>query len=71
MLFRSFDTGRRDEALKLQEEVLALSRKVLSPEHSDTIAAMNNLGNSYYLTGRLEEALKMREEVLNLRRKPL
>jgi tetratricopeptide (TPR) repeat protein len=31
------DAGRRDEALKLREEVLALRRKVLGPEHPDTL----------------------------------
>ena len=31
------------EALKLREEVLTLSRKVLGPEHPDTLEAMGNL----------------------------
>ena len=42
-----FAAGRRDEALKLREEVLALSRKVNGPEHPDTLGAMNNLAISY------------------------
>ena len=64
-----YAAGRRDEALKLREEVLALSRKVLGPEHPDTLMAMNNLANSYDDAGRRDEALKLREEVLALRRK--
>ena len=61
--------GRRDEALKLREEVLALRRKVLGPEHPDTLMAMDNLADSYADAGRRDEALKLREEVLPLRRK--
>src|ERR1035441_8608433 len=38
--------GRRDEALKLREQALALCRKVNGPEHPSTLMAMNNLANS-------------------------
>jgi len=51
--------------------VLALRRKVLGPEHADTVNAMNDLANSYDVAKRGEEALKMREEVLALSRKVL
>jgi tetratricopeptide (TPR) repeat protein len=63
--------GRRDEALKLREEVLALSRKVLGPEHPDTLKAMINLANSYFDTCRRDEEIKLLEEVLPLCRKVL
>ena len=63
--------GRRDEALKLMEEVLTLRRKVLGPEHPETLEAMSNLANSYGEAGRRDEALKLREEVLTLSRKVL
>ena len=65
------DAGRRDEALKLREEVLPLSRKVNGPEHPDTLGAMNNLALSYSAAGRRDEALKLLEEVLPLSRKVL
>jgi len=65
------DAGRREEALKLREEVLALCRKVLGPQHPDTLRIMHNLALSYSDAGRREEALKLREEVLALRRKVL
>jgi tetratricopeptide (TPR) repeat protein len=61
--------GRRDEALKLFEEVLALRREVNGPEHPDTLLAMGNLSTSYAEAGRRDEALRLREEVLALRRK--
>jgi tetratricopeptide (TPR) repeat protein len=37
------EAGRRGEALKLREQVLALDRKVLGPEHPGTLNAMNKL----------------------------
>jgi tetratricopeptide (TPR) repeat protein len=67
----SYDAGRRDEALKLREELLPLRRKVNGPEHPDTLKAMHNLAISYDHAGRLDEAVKLREEVLMLRRKVL
>jgi tetratricopeptide (TPR) repeat protein len=63
------EAGRRDEALKLREQVLPLRRKVLGPEHADTLKSMHNLANSYDEVGRLDEALKLREEALPLSRK--
>jgi tetratricopeptide (TPR) repeat protein len=64
-----FAAGRHDEALKLREEVLPLRRKVLGPEHPETLNIMNNLANSYFAAGRHEEALKLKEEVVSIRRK--
>jgi tetratricopeptide (TPR) repeat protein len=61
--------GRRDEALKLLEETLALSRKVLGPEHPDTLITMNSLAQFYLAAGRRDEALKLLEEALALYRK--
>jgi tetratricopeptide (TPR) repeat protein len=63
------DGGRQDEALKLREETLGLRRKVLGPQHPETIVAMANLASSYFDLGRREEALKLREETLALSRK--
>jgi len=60
------DTGRREEALKLREQVLALRPKVSGPEHPDTLRAMYNLAESYAEAGRRDEALKLREQVLAL-----
>jgi eukaryotic-like serine/threonine-protein kinase len=71
LAFSYDDDGRRDEALKLREEVLALYRKVLSPEHPDTLRAMRNLAISYESANRRDEALNLREQVLALRRKVL
>jgi tetratricopeptide (TPR) repeat protein len=66
-LASSYDhAGRRAEALKMNEEMLALSRKVRGPEHPLTLMAMNNVAISCNQAGRLDEALKLREERLPL-----
>jgi tetratricopeptide (TPR) repeat protein len=71
-LATSYDeAGRRDEALKLREQVLEYHRKVRGPEHPVTLEAMNSLAASYDEAGRQDEALKLREQVLALRRKLL
>jgi tetratricopeptide (TPR) repeat protein len=55
-----------DEAIKLQEEVLTLSRKVRGSEHPDTLVATGNLATFYSAAGRKNEAIKLREEALAL-----
>jgi tetratricopeptide (TPR) repeat protein len=61
--------GRRDEALTMWEDMLALRRKVLGSEHPDTIKAMNSLAPSYYQAGRIDDATKLWEKALTLSRK--
>jgi tetratricopeptide (TPR) repeat protein len=58
--------GKRADALKLQEETLALRKAHLGPDHPDTLASMSNLANSYAAVGRHEDALKLHEEALAL-----
>ena len=58
------DAGRREEALKLREEVLALRRKVLGPEHRDTLLAMDNLAYAYRLERRFADAEPLYREHL-------
>ncbi|HWB03677.1 MAG TPA: serine/threonine-protein kinase [Verrucomicrobiales bacterium] len=65
------DAGRRDEALKVFQELLPLIRRIKGPEHSDTLDVMQMLALSLRDTKRYEEALKLREEVLTLTRKVL
>src|SRR5205807_1644419 len=55
---------RRDDALKMREEVLALRRKASGPEHPATLWAMNNLAASYRTADRRDEAIKVQEEVV-------
>jgi tetratricopeptide (TPR) repeat protein len=60
------DLGRHKEALKLNEETLALLKAKLGSDHPHTLKSMNNLANSYSDLGRHEEALKLNEETLTL-----
>ncbi|MCX6878398.1 MAG: tetratricopeptide repeat protein, partial [Verrucomicrobia bacterium] len=63
--------GRLDEALKLLEDLLPLFRKVLGPEHPDTLAAMGNLAVCFANAGRRDEAIKLLQKVLPLSRQVL
>jgi len=65
------DAGRPDEALKLQEEVLPLRRKVSGPEHRETLGAMTNLSVAYTAAGRLSEAVALQEQALAIKRRVL
>jgi tetratricopeptide (TPR) repeat protein len=56
--------GRRDDALKLYEEVLARREAALGPDHPDTLSSMRNLATSDVALGRHAEALKLRVETL-------
>ena len=46
-------------------------RKVLGPEHPETLWSMNGLASSYYRLGRSKEAARLYEEPLVIRRKVL
>jgi tetratricopeptide (TPR) repeat protein len=63
------EAGRRDEALKLREELLALRRKVNGPENPETLRAIQDLAVFYFNAGRQDEAVKLEEEALTLSRK--
>ena len=63
--------GRHAEALKLNEETLALRRAKLGPDHPDTLKSMHNLAASYDALGRHADAVKLREETLALRKAKL
>ena len=67
----TYDTGHFDEALKMREAVLALRRKVLGPEHPDTLNTMHYLAFSYHKADLGKKAIAMLEEVLASRRKVL
>ena len=61
--------GRHDEPIELRKERLTIQRKVLGPEHPDTLNAMNHLANSYFSAGRQNEASKIYEELIQLQPK--
>jgi|GEM_PF-3304336 len=63
--------GRLPESEKLRADMLAVQRRVLGPEHPDTLASMNNLADALGEEGRLPEAEQLLREALDLRRKVL
>ena len=56
------DLNRHDDALKLREVTLALSKTRLGFNNLGTLKSMNNLANSYDIVLRHADALKLREE---------
>ena len=54
--------GESDLAVRQHERALALQRRVLGPDHPDTLVSLNNLALAYYEAGRVDEALPLHEE---------
>jgi tetratricopeptide (TPR) repeat protein len=63
------ESGRREEAIKLREEFLAVSRKVNGSDNPKTVDAMVLLSRTYMRLGRQQEAIKLGEEALAISRK--
>jgi tetratricopeptide (TPR) repeat protein len=61
--------GQAEEAMKMLVELLAIRRKVLGPEHPDTLLAMGNLAHCHFQAGRREDAIQLQEQRLTLSRK--
>ena len=63
------EAGRRDEALKLREQVLALRRKVLGPDHPATLNTLNYIARTLAASDALEirngtNAVRLAEEAV-------
>jgi hypothetical protein len=56
------DAGRR--SLDIAQRQLAVSERLLGPEHPSTLTARNNLASSYQSAGRTQEAIDLLEQVL-------
>jgi hypothetical protein len=54
------NAGRLDEAIPLQERVLADRERVQGNTHPETLASRNNLANAYQVAGRQAEAENLR-----------
>ncbi|MFJ7911284.1 tetratricopeptide repeat protein [Kitasatospora sp. NPDC096204] len=65
------NAGYTDDALRLQEEVLADRQRVLGRDHSATLTARNNLASTYRDAGRTDDAVNLMEQVLADRRRVL
>ena len=58
------NADRRDEALKLADEVVRLRPKVSGPEHGDTILGMIRLAAAKMIVGRVDEAISLQLEAI-------
>lgn len=64
-----YESGRRDEAIKLREQFLGASRTVNGLENPNTVDSMVLLSRTYARVGRQQEGIKLGEEALALSRK--
>ena len=55
----------------LGSETLAIERRVLGPEHPDTLALMNNLANGYQSDGKFAQAEALHSQALEAQRRVL
>jgi tetratricopeptide (TPR) repeat protein len=59
-----FQLGKNDEARALDEELLPIRKRVLGPEHPETLATINSLANTWRHDGNVEKAKPLYEQVL-------
>jgi len=58
-----FYDNRRDQAVKMQEETVALRCKVIGLKHPDTLQSMSNLAQMYHAAARWDDTLKLLKQV--------
>jgi hypothetical protein len=63
--------NRHADAVKLGEDTLAAQKRVLPPDHPDTLGSMHNLAVSYFKLNCPAEAVKLLEETLAARKRTL
>ncbi|WP_157849814.1 MULTISPECIES: tetratricopeptide repeat protein [Streptomyces] len=56
--------GRTDDAVALQERVLADHERIFGSDHPETLICRNNLATSYQQAGRTDDAIRLQERVL-------
>ena len=63
--------GRTNDAITIEEAVLADRERILGPDHPDTLHSRANLAHSYWQIGRTDEAITIEEAVLADRKRIL
>jgi non-specific serine/threonine protein kinase/serine/threonine-protein kinase len=63
--------ARFAQAEKLDRETLDICRRVLGPEHPDTLAVMSNLGSTLHYEARYAEAAQLERETFEMQRRVL
>jgi len=62
---------RFDESLPMHQQILAIQRRTLGPEHRDTLGSACNVGLTLYDLARYDEAARVLEPTLNAMRETL
>ena len=65
------DPTMRSKLAELQRQIVDLKRRVVGPEHFDTLASMGRLAETLNTQGDLVSARALEEEVLGIRRRTL
>ncbi|KAL2803170.1 hypothetical protein BJX63DRAFT_80362 [Aspergillus granulosus] len=66
-----YEDGRYKEAEELAVQVLDIRKRVLWPEHPDTLVSIGNLASTYTRQGRWKEAEELQVQVLNIYKRVL
>ena len=61
--------GELEGARKLHQQELDICKRVLGPDHPDTLTSMNNVALMLYELGDLQSASELGEHVLDVRRR--
>jgi tetratricopeptide (TPR) repeat protein len=62
MAFVLSEQGKYEEALQTYQENYETEKRVLGPEHPDTLTTRNNMAGVLYQQGKYEEALQAYQE---------
>jgi hypothetical protein len=71
LMLMSHTAGFYDNPLNVSTQTLKLQKRVLGPEHPDTLRAMHTLGVQYYNDKKFAEAIAQLQSVQKLREKVL
>ncbi len=63
----AIERGDFGGAIEILKDATEESRRLLGPDHPDTLASRNNLANAYREAGRLNDAIPLHEETLEAR----
>src|SRR5262249_2689691 len=63
--------GQPRQACRLHEQTLGLRKRVLGPDHPDTLRSMSNLGELLTREGKLARARRLVEDAAGLQRRTL
>ncbi|MBT9136741.1 MAG: Photosystem I assembly protein Ycf3 [Firmicutes bacterium] len=60
------EQGKYDEALPLYQRALAISERILGPDHPNVAGSLNNLAMLYSEQGKYDEALPLYQRALEI-----